>query len=165
MTKKYELTPKQSLVFTTDANEVFAGGSASGGKTFCNKMLAISVAEQVPGAQIAVLRNTSKNLKKNYFQGSESIPSILYEHIKAKKVSINYSDMTVTWLETGSVIHFMHAEHVESTIENLQGIEFALIIIDEASLIHKDIINHSKTRLRIGSLKIDNPNVLNWPRL
>jgi len=153
--KEYTLTEKQSLVFMTDANEVFAGGAASGGKTFVNKMLAITVAEQVPGAQIAILRNTSKNLKKNYFQGNESIPSILYEKIKEKKVVVNYTDMIVTWVETGSVIHFMHAEHIETTIENLQGLELVLVIIDEASLIHKKIINHSKTRLRVGSLKIE----------
>lgn len=153
--KQYTLTAKQSLVFQTTAEEVGAGGSASGGKTFCNKMLAITVAEQVPGAQVAILRNTSKNLKKNYFQGPESIPSILSDHVKHKLVSINYTDMTVTWNNTGSCIHFMHAEHVETTIENLTGLEFVLIICDEASLIQKEIMDFSKTRLRLGSLKVE----------
>lgn len=154
--KEIVLTEKQSLMFTSMANELFAGGSASGGKTFCNKIIAIAVADQVPGAQIAILRNTSKNLTKNYFMGNESIPSLLAEDIKAKKVTINYTDMVVKWVETGSAIHFMHCEHVETAIENLTGLEFVLIIFDEAGLIHHDVINHSKSRLRVGSLKIEN---------
>jgi PBSX family phage terminase large subunit len=155
--KQFELTPKQALVFQSTANEIGAGGAASGGKTFVNKMLAVSVAEQVPGAQIAILRNTSKNLKKNYFQGVHSMPDILSDHIKQKKVSINYTDMTITWNETGSTIHFMHCEHVETAMENLTGLEFVLIIFDEATLIHYDVMNHARTRLRVGSLKIEDP--------
>lgn len=150
------LTPKQTQIITNTANECFAGGSASGGKTFVNKVLAFMVAEQVPGAQIAILRNTSKNLKKNYMQGSMSFPDMLSKHIKAGLISINYSEMTINWKQTGSCIHLMHAEHVETTIDNLTGIEFALIIVDEASRIHYDIINHAKTRLRLGSLKVEN---------
>ncbi len=150
-----ELTEKQSLIITNTANECFAGGSASGGKTFVNKVLAIMIAEQVPGAQIAILRNTSKNLKKNYMQGSMSLPHMLSEHIQGGLVSINYSDMTINWKHTGSCIHLMHAEHVETTIDNLEGIELACVIADEASRLAHEIIDHAKTRLRLGSLKIE----------
>lgn len=148
-----ELTVKQSQMFETTAHEVFGGGSASGGKTFLNKVLAIAIAEQVPGAQIAILRNTSKNLKKNYFMGAMSIPLMLRDQIKSGAVKINYTDLVVSW-DTGSVIHFMHAEHVETTIDNLTGLEFVLVIGDEAGLLDSRIINHAKSRLRIGSLKI-----------
>ena len=154
--KEIKLTEKQTLMFTTTVNELAWGGAASGGKTFGNKVLSISVADQVPGAQIAILRNTSKNLKKNFFMGSGSIPDILEDYIKIGKVKINYSDMVVQWPDTGSAIHFMHCEHVETAIENLQGLEFALIIFEEAALIHPDIIRHAKSRLRLGGLKIEN---------
>lgn len=140
----------------TTANEIFAGGSASGGKTFANKIIAIAVAEQVPGAQIAIFRNTSKNLQKNYFMGSESMPSLLSDHIKAKKVVINYTEMVIKWVDTGSAIHFMHCEHVETAIENATGLEFALCIFDEAGLIDSRVMDHLKSRLRLGSLKIEN---------
>lgn len=150
------LTEKQSQIITNTANECFAGGSASGGKTFVNKVIAIMVAEQVPGAQVAILRNTSKNLKKNYLQGSMSMQELLGDHIKSGLVSINYSDMTIVWKKTGSVIHMMHAEHVESTIDNLTGIEFALVVVDEASRIDSKIIKHAFTRLRLGSLQVEN---------
>lgn len=86
-------------MFMSTANEIFAGGSASGGKTFANKIIAIAVAEQVPGAQIAIFRNTSKNLQKNYYMGLESMPSLLSDHIKAKKVAINYTEMVIKWLD------------------------------------------------------------------
>lgn len=157
MTDKVDLTEKQSLVFQTTVNELFYGGSASGGKTFVNKVLAYAIAEQVPGAQIAIMRNTSKNLKKNYFMGSMSFPELLAPKIKSGEVKINYSDMVINWVETGSAIHFMHAEHVETAIENLQGLEFVLIIFDEAALIAQEIISHAKSRLRLGSLKIKDP--------
>jgi hypothetical protein len=154
---KIDLTAKQTQMFLATADEVFGGGSASGGKTFLNKVLSIAVAEQVPGAQIGILRNTTKNLTKNYLQGTFSFNDLLREDIKNKKVRINtHPDLTVRWMDTGSVIHLMHAEHVATTIENLTGIEFALLIVDEASLIDSQIINFSKSRLRIGSLKIDN---------
>ena len=153
---KIELTEKQTICFQTTANEVFYGGAASGGKTFLNKVLSIAIATQVPGAQIAIMRNTSKNLKKNYFLGSMSIPELLAEQIKAGIVKINYTDMVVNF-DNGSAIHFMHAEHVQTAIENLQGLEFALIIFDEAALIAQEIIIHSKSRLRLGSLKINDP--------
>ena len=150
------LTPKQTEIYMAVADEIFAGGSASGGKTFINKVLAIAVAEQVPGIQIAILRNTTKNLIKNYFMGTYSFPDLLRDSVKAGKVRINtHPDLTVKWNDTGSAIHLMHAEHVATTVENLTGIEFGLIIVDEASLIDSAIINFAKSRLRIGSLKIE----------
>lgn len=153
-----ELTPKQSLMFQTTANEVFGGGSAYGGKTLCNKALAIAVAEQVPGAQIAILRNTTKNLMKNYFMGDKSLPDLLRPQVQAGKVKIStHPDMVVKWVETGSVIHLMHAEHVPTTCENLTGIEFCLVIADEASLIDSAIIDFAKSRLRLGTLKVSDP--------
>lgn len=151
-----KLTPKQEQLFFTTANEVFWGGAASGGKTFGNKVISIAIASQVPGAQIAIMRNTSKNLRKNYFMGSMSIPELLADPIKRGEVKINYTDMVVSFTN-GSAIHFMHAEHIETAIENLQGLEFAIIIFDEAALIPKEIISHAKSRLRLGSLKIENP--------
>lgn len=154
--KNIVLTEKQTQMFMSTANEIFAGGSASGGKTFANKIIAIAVAEQVPGAQIAIFRNTSKNLQKNYFMGSESMPSLLSDHIKAKKVAINYTEMVIKWLDTGSAIHFMHCEHVETAIENATGLEFVLCIFDEAGLIDSRVMDHLKSRLRLGSLKIEN---------
>ena len=152
----FRLTEKQSLVFETTANEVFFGGSAGPGKTFCNKALAVAVALSVPKAQIGILRNTSKNLKKNYMQGNNSLPDMLYEYIKAKKVSINWTDGVINF-DNGAAIHLMHAEHVATTLENLQGLEFVLLIPDEAALIDKDILNYCKSRLRVGSLKIEDP--------
>ncbi len=150
------LTEKQSLVFQTTVDKLFWGGAASGGKTFVNKVLAVSVCMAVPHAQVAILRNTSKNLKKNYMMGSYSLPQILADNIKEKSVNINYSDMVVNF-SNGSAIHLMHAEHIPSTIENLQGLEFVLIIVDEAALIAAAIMNHCPSRLRLGSLKIEDP--------
>jgi hypothetical protein len=152
--KDIVLTEKQSLMITTTANETFAGGSSGGGKTYANKIMAIMVAEQVPGAQIAVLRNTYKNLMKNYFMGSESLPDLLKSHIKSKLVKINYSDMVVSW-ENGSAIHCISCENAPAAIDNLTGLEFSLIIFDEGSLIDSSVILHSLSRLRLGSLKIE----------
>ena len=150
------LTEKQSLMINTTANEVFGGGSAYGGKTLCNKALAIAVAEQVPGAQIAILRNTTKNLTKNYFMGDKSLPDLLRPQVQAGLVKIStHPDMMVRWVNTGSAIHLMHAEHVATTCENLTGIEFCLIIVDEASLIDSAIITFAKSRLRLGTLKVE----------
>jgi hypothetical protein len=155
--KDIKLTEKQSQMILSTANEVAGGGSASGGKSFLNKIIAIMVADQVPGAQIAILRNTSKNLSKNYFLGNESIPSLLKDHIQAKLVTINYTDMVVKWVNTGSAIHFMHCENVAAACDNLTGLEFALVIFDECSLVDSSVIEHAKTRLRLGSLKIKDP--------
>jgi len=150
------LTEKQSLVFQTTVNELFWGGAASGGKTFVNKVLATAVCMAIPNAQVAILRNTSKNLKKNYMMGNASLPQILADNIKEKSVSINYSDMVINF-DNGAAIHMMHAEHIPTTIENLQGLEFVLIIVDEAALISSEIIGHCPSRLRLGSLKIEDP--------
>lgn len=154
--KEFNLTEKQTQMFTTTANELFGGGSASGGKTTANKLISMAVASQVPGAQIAILRNTSKNLMKNYFLGNDSMPMLLRNEIENKIVSINYSDLVVKWNQTGSAIHYMHCENVPAAIENLTGLEFVLVIFDEATLIHEDVIKHAKSRLRLGSLKIEN---------
>ena len=107
-------------------------------------------------AQVAILRNTSKNLKKNYMMGSYSLPQILAENIKDKTANINYSDMVVNF-DNGSAIHMMHAEHVQTTIENLHGLEFVFIIVDEAALIDSAIMSICPSRLRLGSLKIEDP--------
>lgn len=143
-------------MFETTVNELFFGGAGGGGKTTGNKFLACAVSFAVPGIQIAILRNTSKNLKKNYLQGNNSLPELLYEWIKIREVSINYTDLTVNF-KNGSIIHLMHAENVEATIENLHGLELGLIIADEASLIDSRILKQCKSRLRLGSLKINDP--------
>jgi hypothetical protein len=110
----------------------------------------------VPNAQVAILRNTSKNLKKNYMMGEYSLPQILADQIKDKTVKINYSDMVVNF-ENGAAIHLMHAEHVQTTVENLHGLEFVLIIVDEAALIDSAVMSICPSRLRLGSLKIKDP--------
>lgn len=154
------LTEKQSLVFQTTVDELFFGGAAGPGKTFVNKVLAVTVCLQVPGAQVAILRNTSKNLKKNYLSGAYSLPKILYDHIQSKMVSINNQDMVITFKHPKgdhSAIHLMHCEQVQTACDNLQGNEFVLIIADEAALIDSEILDYCKSRLRLGSLKITDP--------
>lgn len=123
--------------------------------TFLNKILAISVCLEVPNAQVLIMRETSPQLQKNYFQGDNSFQDILKPFIDASMCRIYFSPPMSISFHNGSKISFMHCEHVPTALNNLQGIEYSLIIADEATHIDEQVLRYAKSRLR-RSVKIEN---------
>lgn len=150
------LSETQSNAFNNHAKFVGFGGQLAGGKTFYLKVWNISVLLHVPNAQCLIMRSTSKQLYKNYFSGESSMPQLLRPYIDAGEVKINYSDMVIKH-KNGAQIHFMHCEHVPTALDNLQGIEYASISAEECITINSEVLDYAATRLRLGSLVIQNP--------
>jgi molybdopterin-guanine dinucleotide biosynthesis protein len=148
------LTDGQSQVILSKANKVDIGGPSYSGKTTINKILALMVAEQVPGAKIGIIRRTYKNLLNDYFKGGMSFENIIKAEVDGESTfksifTIDKSKLTVEF-ENGSKIYGFGCDNQEDVLKKLSEHYFDLIIVDEG-LISSEIIEFSKTRLKVNS--------------
>ena len=56
LTLDFELHPRQSLAFTSKAQEILFGGATRGGKSYFFKAFALTWCHRVPGLQALIIR-------------------------------------------------------------------------------------------------------------
>lgn len=152
-----ELYEKQWAALTTQANEVLYGGAVSGGKSFLLRYAALLYAFFIPGIEVYFFRRKYKDLLSNHLYGPNGFLSILDEFVKAGKVQINLSDLRIDFFHDNGVtsrIFLRHCQH-ESDMYNYQGAEFHVLLIDELTHFSSTIYKFFRTRVRLGSFKID----------
>jgi len=66
---QFELHPRQTQCFLSDATEILYGGAAGGGKSHTMRVIAIFYALSIPNIQIYLFRRLSEDLKKNHLAG------------------------------------------------------------------------------------------------
>jgi len=111
---------------------IYYGGARGGGKTYCAIGVAALVAEQFPGVKIAFMRRTIEELK------SQIIPKFLQLFPAGELYTWRPSDKLIRW-HNGSTIHFRPLNDLEDATKE-QGIERHMYIIDEANLVHEDLL-------------------------
>ena len=126
---EFNLHPRQSTCFTSEATEILYGGAAGGGKSHCMRALAVYYASKVPNIQIYLFRRLSEDLKKNHLDGSSGFVQTLSELVNKNLASINYSTAQITFWN-GAKIHLCHCQHEKDVIK-YQGVEINLLLIDE----------------------------------
>ena len=149
---KITLTPKQSLVLTSDARHVFLGGAAGGGKSVSIKTTAIHYCLSIPNLTFFIFRNSAPQLRSNYMEGGYSFPILLEECIKNGSVRINYNELTIKFMHNNSQIRMRHMSHVNDA-NDILGVEISAAAIDEASQMQPELIRFIINRTRIGSMK------------
>lgn len=150
-----KLTEKQSKVFETDAKSIMYGGSLGSGKTFLNKILSISACMAVPKLQVLILRQNYPQLKANYMIGEGSFPDLLREFIVAGICTIRHSTMDIVF-NNDAQISMRYLDN-EASLNSIQGAEYQIIIADEGSQLQPSHLAYTKTRLRMSTLKIEDP--------
>ena len=125
-------------------NSILFGGAAGGGKSCALMMESIWCAVNFPGMSIACIRRTYNELEESFIKE-------LRKRGYAKKLGAkwNQTKMSLTF-PTGSVINFTYAEN-EIDASRIQGGEYQLICIDEASLMSPKVVGMIAERLRSGN--------------
>lgn len=94
-------------------------------------------------------------------QGPSGFQAVLEPWIRAGKATINLSDYRIDFFhDKGSVsqIYLRHVQH-EKDMYNYQGSEIHLLLSDETTHLTEKIYLFLRTRVRLGSHKIDYPEV------
>lgn len=159
----FNLHPRQSICFSSEATEILYGGAAGGGKSHCMRVLALYYAINVPNIQIFLFRRLSEDLKKNHLDGSSGFVSLLGDLINKKACSINYSTAQITFWN-GAKIHLCHCQHEKDVIK-YQGVEINVLLIDELTHFSEYIYKFLRGRVRLGGLRVPNNIIGTLPRI
>lgn len=160
---QFDLHPRQTQAFLSEAEEILYGGAAGGGKSHAMRVIALYYAFNVPNIQIYLFRRLSEDLKKNHLDGSSGFNVLLSEYIDAGFCRINYSTSQIIF-ENGSKIHLCHCQHEKDVIK-YQGVEINLLLIDELTHFSEYIYKFLRSRVRLGGLKIPKNIIGKLPKI
>jgi len=136
----YEAQPRQALFHFSDAEEVFYGGSAGGGKSYAMLWDAIGKAKEYKNVRIGIFRRSYPELEKSIiFRFLADVPSNWYKY--------NKQSHTVTFLSSGSVIDFNHCQY-EHDVFKFQSAEYDFLYFDELTHFTEFQYKYLLTRLR-----------------
>lgn len=136
----YKAQPKQVLFHYAEAEEVFYGGAAGGGKSYAILWDAVAKAQEYKNIRIAIFRRTYPELEKSLiYEFMKDIPSNWYKYSKNEHKAIFYS--------TGSVIEFNHCQY-EHDVFKFQSAQYDYLYFDELTHFTEFIYTYLATRVR-----------------
>lgn len=140
----YESNPKQQKAFDLlgYGYKIFYGGQRGGGKSFLCESAAVLLCNQILNLRVIIIRKTLDQLRSNFIQPMERHfpPSIFnYKFIESKKTSY--------FGRTNSIIYYRPCE-TSKDAENIQGSQYHLMIIDEATNFYENVIERLMGSLR-----------------
>lgn len=148
----FELHPKQSVAFHSDATEILYGGAAGGGKSHLFRIFAIYLCLSIPGIQVYFFRRMSDDLTRNHMDGVTGFPALLRGLVDAGHCLINSSKGDIKF-RNGAAIHMRHCQ-LPKHLEKYQGAEIHVLIIDELTQWPKFMYAFLRSRVRLGALHI-----------
>jgi len=123
--------------------KIFYGGARGGGKSHLSLVAALLCAMKYPGLQIVIIRETYGELKKNFVrQLQDRYPAELFGYTYTAK----YNEAV---FKNKSVINFQACDS-EKAVKKVQGVEYQLMIIDEANNFDEEVINLLSGSIRRG---------------
>lgn len=147
-----KLFPQQAKVFNSEANEIFYGGAAGGGKSHLMRIAAILWAMQIPGVQIYFFRRQFVDIELNHLNGPTSFPVLLGPLIKSGHVQWHKGKYQFIF-DNGSSIKLCHVQK-DTDVQNYLGAEIHILIIDELSQFTPTIYRFLRSRLRMVGVPI-----------
>lgn len=121
--KRYKPTEKQERFMEASAPFVCYGGARGGGKSWGLDFKCACLAKAWPGIQIIIIRQTQKDVKLNH-----KIPLV---KMIGSSATWSETDLCFNW-GNGSVIKFGYCD-TEEDLEHLQGQNFQIVCLDEAT--------------------------------
>jgi hypothetical protein len=160
---KANLHHQQSVAFTSAATEILYGGAAGGGKSHLLRVAAAAWAMMIPGLQVYILRRLSDDLFKNHMTGSGGFPIILSDEFESGHVKWR-GDKNYMSFWNGSAIYLGHCQY-EKDLRKYQGIEFHVLMLDEATHFTPSMYRFLRGRVRLGGLNIPKSLEGRFPRI
>ncbi len=139
MKKEITVTAKQSEFINTDADEIFFGGAAGGGKSCAQVIDALFFSVKYPGSRQLVLRRTFPELERSI------VP--LTKRFFPKKAGKYLSSKHSWHFKNGSVIELGYLES-EEDVYRYQSAEYDVIRFDELTHFTESQYLYMLSRLR-----------------
>lgn len=148
ITDYIRLFPKQKevLPYIGKGYRIFFGGARGGGKSHCALAIAILACIQFPGLRVGIIRRYFGELEENFISKLVDLyPSHIfgYKYNKQAKTAV---------FNNRSRIIFRPAER-EMDLEKVLGLEYHMIIVDEANQFTQKSIERMIGSLRNSSVK------------
>jgi len=147
----FYLQPKQKEAFKHIGKGayIFFGGARGGGKTHGARVIMMLCAKQLPGIKIVVVRKTFPELQENFIDVLlNDYPAHIFDYkFKQKNNTMVFSN--------GSSIVFRPLENTND-LKKVQGLEYQLIILDEANQHKQEWIEKLRGSLRRNIAKLPN---------
>lgn len=153
----YKPQPRQQLLHSAIARQIFYGGAAGGGKSKALRWDGAAFCLRNPGCLSVLFRRTQKQLENNHIlQVRSEFPEAIGRFNETRR---RFE------FKNGSVLAFQHCEH-KNDLGDIQGWEIHWAGLDEAALFEPEMIAFIKSRMRLGSWKPTDPeDVKRLPRL
>ncbi len=145
--------PKQFLAHTSQADWLFYGGAAGGGKSEYLIVEAVQVCLDNPGCEVALFRRTHKDLLRSLIMRFRAL-------VPKRIARFNATDMYAQFFN-GSILWFCYCA-TEADVYNYQSAQWLMLGLDEASHFTeyqfmylqtrvRSVIPHRRKRVRLAS--------------
>jgi len=134
---------KQKLFMSDTHLHIAFGGARGGGKSFALREKAVILACTYAGIKIGIFRKTYPELYANHIKPFKKLLSI---GTKGNPIKYNEAKKVITF-PNGSEITFEYC-NTESDTGRLQGQEFDVIMLDEATLFSRNQLDEIRATLR-----------------
>ena len=114
---------KQKLLPTAHHEHIAFGGARGGGKSFAVRTKAKLLALRYPGIRMAIVRRTYAELTANHIDILRAETASLARYVDRDKI-LRYHN--------GSTVRFLYCA-ADADLDRLQGVEFDIIFLDEAT--------------------------------
>jgi hypothetical protein len=152
---EYTPQPRQVLLHTATARQIFYGGAAGGGKSHSIRWDAYHFCLANPGLQAYLFRRTRPELEDNHIKFCKrELPPEVGSYNETRKI---YE------FRNGSALVFCYCEQ-ESDVYRYLGTEMHWIGLDEASRMLESQIQLLRTRNRLGGFRPNPDYALALPR-
>ena len=131
--------PKQILFLKDTHRNVGFGGARGGGKSMALRIKAVLMAFKYPRIKICIVRTTYPELEKNHIEPLKDwlVPNFAQYNESKKKFT----------LVNGSTIYAMYCDS-ERSISRFNGLEFDILMLDEATHFKEDHIKKMRACVR-----------------
>lgn len=130
-----------------------------GGKSHLLRIAAITYCLAAPGIQIYLFRKQLTDLIKGHLSSESGFPNLLQELLEAKMCKIDMSRYKIIFknggsrqdsYNGGSTIHLSHLSKGPNSLNNYQGAEIHVLMLDESTHFLASSYKYLRTRLRLG---------------
>lgn len=137
----YEPQPRQALAHSSDAHQIFYGGSVGGGKSHFLRWELITCCLEYPGCQAYLFRRSLPELEDNHIRAlMAEIPASVGRYAQ-QRGRFEFPN--------GSAINCCYCEK-DADVYRRQGAEMHVLAIDEAAQMTPFQINYFRGRVRLG---------------